>query len=402
MKVVHLNTHSASGGAAIAAKRHSEAMNKAGINSCLVSYEGKAGANVVLCGKKFSVKHFFAFAIQKAFRLIGYRVAWHWSLFDGKVYKLKEVQDADIVYLHWINDFVSYKSIDKLLQQKKRVVWYLHDMWPITGGCHYSMECNGYEQGCCECPQMRMAKWLASLQLNKKIRHWSRHDNFYLAAPSQWLCDCIQQSSVFKNHHIVCCRNVIDTDLFIPGDKKESRVALGLPTDKRIICFGAVGVNNPYKGFSYLLDVINKLQDSDYEFLVVGNIDIRVFSKNIQVKLHTTGFVSETSKMIQIYNAADVLIITSMAENFPNVVIEAMACGIPVVGFKTGGIKEQIKHKYNGYLVASKDAEELVKGIKWVLEKADMHALSTNAIQYVKQNCSYGVVLRNHRELLDI
>ena len=90
-----------------------------------------------------------------------------------------------------------------------------------------------------------------------------------------------------------------------------------------------------------------------------------------------------------------------MADNFPNVVIEAMACGVPAVGFATGGIKDQIKHKWNGYIVEPRDVKGIVSGIDWVLNHSDYKQISFNARNYVIENCSYDVVLKNHSELLN-
>lgn len=89
-----------------------------------------------------------------------------------------------------------------------------------------------------------------------------------------------------------------------------------------------------------------------------------------------------------------------MADNFPNVVIEAMACGVPAVGFATGGIKDQIKHQWNGYIVEPRDVKGIVSGIDWVLNHSDYKQISLNARKYVEDNCSYEVVLKNHEELL--
>ena len=105
--------------------------------------------------------------------------------------------------------------------------------------------------------------------------------------------------------------------------------------------------------------------------------------------------------MVRIYNTSDVLLITSIAENFPNVVIEAMACGIPVVGFSTGGIKDQIQHKENGWVVKPRDVDGLLEGVNWILNEADYRSLSYHARTYVETYCSYRNILENHKCILE-
>lgn len=403
MKILHINT-ALSGGAGIAAYRHCEAMRSVGLDSKILTLDS-VDRDFCVCYpiSKESKSHDKKkqFLLHKLSRLIVKRVAWHWAFFDYDLSKIKEVQEADIVYIHWINDFLSYKAIDYLLKTKKRVVWYMHDMWPLTGGCHYSFDCKGYESSCKHCPQMKALKFLASRQLRKKIEEWNKYDNFYLSAPSRWLCDCILNSALFHNHTICHCPNVIDTIIFKPQDKRNVRQKFGLPIDKKLVLFSAMGVKNPYKGAEYLIDALSRIKEDDYEFVVLGKAAKEDFPKSILDRIHTIGFVSGQEHMAQLYSAADLLLITSMAENFPNVVIEAMSCGVPVVGFATGGIKDQIKHQWNGYIVEPCDVEGLVKGVDWVLNHSDYHQLSINARKYVQENCSYEVVLKNHQKLLE-
>lgn len=402
MKVLHINT-ALGGGAGIAAFRHNEAMRLSGIDSKLLTLD--------ICDKDGCVTYFIPqkqrnkkllFLIHKVTRLIVKPVAWHWATFDFELSNIKEVEEADVIYIHWVNDFLSYKAIDYLLKTKRRVVWYMHDMWPITGGCHYSFDCKGYETGCFHCPQMKALNFLASQQLRRKIKEWSGHDNFYLSAPSNWLCDCIKRSALFKENKVVCCPNVINTSVFKPQDKTEVREKLGLPIDKKLILFSAMGVKNPYKGTEYLIDALCQINDENCEFIVLGRATKDDFPLSIRDKVHAIGFVSGQEKMVELYNTADLLVITSMADNFPNVVIEAMACGIPAVGFATGGIKDQIKHQWNGYIVPPRDVDGIARGIDWVLNVSDYQQLSKNACSYVRDNCSYELVLKNHKELLNV
>lgn len=404
MKVLHINTDASRGGAAVAARRHCEAMRQVGIDAKLLSLYGNADEMTIISDYQnvaLLKKSRWGWIKHKLNRLIIKRVSWHWLSDDYNVTNLQEVKDADIIYIHWVNEFLGLHSIQSLLKLGKPVVWYMHDMWPITGGCHYSFECNGYEMDCKNCPQM---KWLRSMSAhilkNKKL-YWTGYKNLILAAPSQWLTDCIRKSSLFKDNQAFCIPNLIDTKRFYQADKKQARTELGLPLDKKLILFSAMGTHNPYKGSTYLVETLEKISQIDYEFVVVGRCDIDIFSDSVRNRIHLIGFVSEMQKMISVYNAVDVLLITSMADNFPNVVIEAMSCGVPVVGFATGGIKDQIKHQLNGWIVEPKDVEGLVEGVKWVLENTDYLELSNNARSYVEDRCSYNRILEIHRPLLE-
>lgn len=403
MKVLHINT-ALGGGAGIAALRHCEAMRAAGIDSKLLtldSFDREGCLSYSLTQKQKENNKRKLFFLHKLTRLIVKRVAWHWATFDFDLSQIKEVQEADVVYIHWVNDFLSYKAIDYLLKTKKRVVWYMHDMWPITGGCHYSFDCRGYEKNCSHCPQMKALKFLASNQLKRKVKEWSGYENFYLSAPSHWLCDCIKKSTLFRGNKVFCCPNVINTTIFKPQDKNEVRKKFGLPLNKKLILFSAMGVKNPYKGTEYLVEALSNIHDENSEFVVLGRATNDDFPIIIRNRVHAIGFVSGQEEMANLYSSADLLIITSMADNFPNVVIEAMACGVPAVGFATGGIKDQIKHLWNGYIVEPRDVAGLVKGINWIFSNSNYQQLSVNARKYVIENCSYDMVLKNHSELLN-
>lgn len=405
MKILHINTEASHGGAAIAARRHCEAMRKMGIDATLLSLYGQTDKmTTISTHQKEALKNKkrWGWIYHKLNRLIVKPVAWHWLKVDYDVTRMKIVQEADIIYIHWINEFLGLNAINALVASGKKIIWYMHDMWPITGGCHYSFECDGYMKDCKRCPFLKLWKNRSAEILKKKKEAWSGHQNLILAAPSQWLTTCIEKSTLFKTHPTFCIPNVIDTTLYCPHEKLKARSILGLPKDKKIILFSGMGAFNPYKGTIYLIKALIKLSKTDYEFVVVGHCDKNIFPLQVQEKIHLLGFISEEEKMIQAYNASDVLLITSIADNFPNVVIEAMACGIPVVGFATGGIKDQIHHQQNGWLVEPKDIEGIVDGVKWVLEEANYAMLQRNAREYVENNCSYKNVLKIHEPILDL
>jgi glycosyltransferase involved in cell wall biosynthesis len=162
-----------------------------------------------------------------------------------------------------------------------------------------------------------------------------------------------------------------------------------------------MGFNNPFKGMAYIVKVMLELAATDIEFIVVGKCRLTDFPKELHQKLHLMGLIKKQEEMVSLYSAADALMITSLAENFPNVVIEAMSCGIPVVGFATGGIKDQIIHKKNGWLTEPKNIGGLVEGVKWVIDN-NYQELSNTARQSVVNRYSYHRALDIHKPLLDL
>ena len=101
------------------------------------------------------------------------------------------------------------------------------------------------------------------------------------------------------------------------------------------------------------------------------------------------------------YNAADVFVLPSLSENLPNTIMEAMACGVPCVGFRVGGIPEMIDHQSNGYVANFRDAADLAKGIHYVLDEADRQMLSNNCLQKVAHNYSQQSVAKRYIDVYE-
>ena len=397
MKVVHICCN-VNGGAGIAAARISEAMNRSGIESCVVvsrpDGNNRYCYSIIVRILNFLHRNFLQkFIIKKDY-------SFHVLLGNSQIGKCKAVREADVVYLHWINEFLGFNDVEYLLKAKKKVVWVMHDMWPITGGCHYSHGCKKYTNNCADCPQLNSNKWIASWQFKKKIAYWNGRDNLYLSAPSSWLTECIKESSLFNGMKICQIPNVLNTEVFSPRPKDECRKRLGLDSKYKYVLFSALRLEDLCKGSAYMLDTLKLLNEKDYHFIVMGETDSNAYPKGVKDRLHLMGKVTNIDKIVDIYNAADVFAITSVAENFPNVVIEAMSCGVPVVGFATGGICDQIEHQKNGFLVTEKTAIQTAEGIRWVLTNLSYSELSKSARKYVVDKCSYKEILKIHNVVL--
>jgi glycosyltransferase involved in cell wall biosynthesis len=137
---------------------------------------------------------------------------------------------------------------------------------------------------------------------------------------------------------------------------------------------------------SYLIEACQQLSDiPNLGVVILGGHAEELSTFNSQFSSFPLGYVNDEQRIVDVYNAADVFVLPSLSENLPNTIMEAMACGVPCVGFKVGGIPEEIDHKRNGYVAEYRDADDLARGIRWILTEADYEALSGNAVHKVAQ-----------------
>ena len=223
-----------------------------------------------------------------------------------------------------------------------------------------------------------------------------------LVAVSSWLASLSKESSLTKDLDVKVIPNVIDTTIFTPKNRNEMRDLHSLPTDKKIIVVGAARLNDPIKGFEYLMKAITILSQkrSDIFLILFGGIkhDASFLSK-IPIPYKYFGSLNDPSIISQIYSAADVTVVSSHYETFGQTIIEGMACGSPAVSFDNSGQTDIIDHQINGYLAKYKDADDLAAGIEWVIENRETMHLSEACVKKVKENYTEEIVADKYIEL---
>lgn len=396
MNIVHVNFSDTIGGASIAAYRHNQAMNKMeDTKSVMMVVDKQRDDKTIYC---FVTKFWLQIAKILYLKVSEFIIAisrpqtyFTYSCCSFNLSKLQQLKKADIVIVHWINSMTtSIEGIEQILKLKKPTFLFLHDMWYMTGGCHYSLGCNEYKYTCGGCKEIRSVLNYNIAKIQFKRKHaWRKYSNFRVLAPSKWLCDCAKNSYLLGGIPTFLCRNVIDDSVFSPLDKYACRKEFDIPFGKKIIAFAAASVANPVKGLKYLLECLSLLSDDDFECLIIGKYD-RNIENAINQKVRFTGYIIDERVLVKYYNAADILVIPSIAENFPNVVLEGMSCGIPAVGFRIGGIPELILHKQTGFLSDEVSAIGLARGIAWCVDEEHYKILSNNARHTVVENYSYG------------
>ena len=298
---------------------------------------------------------------------------------------MPEFKSADIVHCHNLHsNYFNLSTLEKI-SAVKPVVWTFHDMWPITAHCAHAFDGALKDNGFFTCPSLDIyppIAWHNEKYLENKKSKIYKNSNFHIVTPSKWLAGKVSQS-VLKDKPLSVIYNGIDTSVFKPRDKQKCRQELGLPAEKRIVLVVAKGGQfNPWKGGEYAQEAIKALKSDYRAFFVDLGGDTNQTADNVKM----VSFIGNEDLLVKYYSAADMLLYPSIADNCPLVVLEAMACGLPVVSFNTGGIPELIEHKMNGYIAKYKDADDLKNGVEYLLnlpvhETEKMGQYSVNKIQ---------------------
>jgi glycosyltransferase involved in cell wall biosynthesis len=290
------------------------------------------------------------------------------TLGHGVFKKINRI-NPDIVHIHWVNH--GFMALGELAKLKMPVVISCHDMWYFTGGCHYDEECGRFKTGCGSCPALGSNKAvdLSSRGYEKRKRIYrNMGSNLTLVGLSRWMAQSATDSGLLASNNVVHLPNGIDTSLFKPVDKFTARDLLGLPQDMKLILFGAVDATSDIrKGYQHLREALLAMK-SDAGLIVFG--DERNTPKRIdgeRFKEFHVGNIKDEITLTLLYNAADISIVPSRQENLPNVIMESMACGTPVVAFNVGGNCDMIDHDVNGYLASPFDPHDMAAGIDKLL-----------------------------------
>ena len=412
MRVLIVNTSERSGGAAVAAGRLMEALNNNGVKAKMLVRDKQTDTITVagLGNGAFAQRHFLAERLAILTRLHFKRK----HLFDidiansgFDITQLREFREADIIHLHWVNQgMLSLSGIRKILASGKPVVWTMHDAWPATAICHLTMGCKRYKTHCCKCrylPGGGSDKDL-SAKIWKRKKAMFEGNSIYFVACSRWLEDEARQSALLAGQNITSIPNPIDTHLYHPTDKAAARQRLGLPADKRLILFVSQRVTNAYKGMDYLVEACRMLCERHPEMkentaVVILGGHAEEVEHQLPLKAYPLGYVSDEHKIVDVYNASDLFVLPSLSENLPNTIMEAMACGVPCVGFKVGGIPEEIDHKKTGYVAEYRNAADLMEGIRWTLCDSDYKSLSDASVRKVATTYSQNSVSLKYIEV---
>jgi glycosyltransferase involved in cell wall biosynthesis len=377
IKVVQLQYSTESGGRS--ALRLQNAFLQAGVDSSIVSLERDRFPREGIRYSKIKAKLISRADDKIQSKLVRTKLKdpglFSYPILGTDVAKMQELKKADYIYIHWaLNGFLNLQSFKQLANLNKPVIIIMHDMWPLTGGCHYSFDCEKYIDGCNECPMFITPEKndFSKKAFDRKLKFYSKYDNLFFVSPSKWLYNCAKNALLTKDKPVFYIPNVLDNNVFKPINKSSAKQILNIDINETVIAFGAVSVDSSRKGWAYLQRALEILQKEN-EFknilvLIFGSNGNKKIADSIPFKKKFMGYLRDEYSTALVYNAADVFIVPSVADNQPTTVQESLSCGTPVVGFEVGGIPDMIMHKENGYIAKYKNADDIAQGIKFCLQ----------------------------------
>lgn len=324
--------------------------------------------------------------------------------FSSLVERINSI-NPDIVHLHLAVG--AMLKIEDIVKIKAPIVWSLHDMWLFTGGCHYTEECEEYKYNCGKCPILGSNKEqdLSKKIFQKKEKAFAQIENMTIVGLSTWLHKCAKDAPLLQSKRHINLPNPIDTQQFKAVNQEEARNLWSLPQNKKLILFGAMGAtSDPRKGFSYLEEALKYLEIENIELVIFGGSEPKE-PVDLGFPLHYMGLLQDEVSLISLYSAVDVMVVPSIQENLSNAIMESLACATPVVAFDIGGNGDMIEHQTNGYLAKPYLADDLGKGIEWVLSHNTSEVLSKSARKKVVNSFDNCVVspqyIKLYEEVLD-
>ncbi len=318
----------------------------------------------------------------------------------------------DFIFTGMTIDFLNSTDLLNIYNVTRAKIYNITvDMNHFTGGCHFSWGCEGYTNNCDHCPaiQDESQKLIAKNNLERKYQN-AQKAFFKIIAGSGLTLEQAKKSKIYRDQEIIYNVNsLIDTTLLNDKNKNIAKNIFSLANDHFYILTGAQNMDDPRKGFKYLIEALEILDQQLPEdikqkicLLVVSNSINKEFER-VTFKKQKIDYIKDYRLLSLLYQATDVFINSSIEDSGPMMVSEALACGTPVVGFDTGVVTNMVIDDYNGYKIPMKDSQKLAEGILKIfqLDPYQYSVFSKNAVKQVEEFSSYGYVENIFTKILE-
>lgn len=283
-------------------------------------------------------------------------------------------EQPDVLHCHNLHgDYFDLRALPEF-SRRVPVLITPHDAWLLSGHCAHSLSCERWRTGCGQCPDLTLPP---AVRRDRTDENWRRkrdlyaRSRLYLAAPSRWLLEKTRGSILapaLADSRVIPYG--IDLSRYHPGDRAAARAALGLPAEARLLLFTAHAARrNPWKDYATLRAALERLAaQPGPPLLLVALGEAAPPERFGRAEVRGVPFINDPARVASYYQAADLYLHAARADTFPNTVLEALACGVPVVASAVGGIPEQVEAGVTGYLVPAADPEQLAARTQALLE----------------------------------
>jgi glycosyltransferase involved in cell wall biosynthesis len=324
--------------------------------------------NMFVCDKTTNDPRVFKIPRPKWLFYLSHLLGTDIDLFNTDyILETEEFKQADIIHCHNLHGHYFNLTTLVKMSKLKPVVWTLHDLWASTPYCSHSLS-GKISDGFYECPSMASRSWVKqhnqTYLRSKKTKLYSEL-KVNLVAPSLWLANKIK-AGILGQQPLAVIHNGVDLAKFSKQDKIKTRIELNLPQDLKIVLLAASGgKDNIWKGWDYAHQVFAAFTDRpEVLFLCLGGKADRQAPDNVIF----VDYIAEQTLLAKYFSASDIFLLTSTAESFALVVIEAMAASLPVVSWPVGVVAEVIEHQVNGYVAQYLNISDLVNGLEYFLK----------------------------------
>ncbi len=412
MKVAIVSHSDITGGAAIASLRLAESLIAAGVDARLVvnrrsrvnedkDYIVQAGDNL-LSRACFLYEHANIFASNGFSRENLFKISV--ASCGLPLHRHPVIKEADIVVLNWVNQgMISLKEIGRLSAMGKIVVWVLHDMWPMTGICHYAEGCDNFKDICHDC---KLLSWeagrrdLSTRTQKRKYKLYNRYPSHFVAV-SNWLAEMGRQSMLLRDQDLSVIHDTFPYERFAI-ESMLTRRDLGLPKDpEHLVVMGAARLDTPIKGLDTAIEALNILADkgrNDIGAVFFGSFRNPELLDSLRMEHKWVGPVNDPDFLAEIYAQCSVVLSAAKYETFGLTLIEGAAAGAIPVSFGCDGREDIITHQKTGYIADYGSAADLAAGIEWAIgSHIDRRELS----RYVGERFSPAVIAAEYIKLFE-
>jgi len=404
MKIIHFNTDSAGGSAVLMMRLH-QALRQMGQESRMKFRHGEILGDPAAQRIEYSKTPLDRLLERGRYsfenRLVGAEPASYYSrmrLHRGTPCP-EPALDGAIIHLHWVGRWLNLPSFVASIPVRVPIIWTVHDMSPLAGGCFTDFGCDEFGNGCRVCPLLKFPfnRIWARKELKRRIRALGKRRVAFVAN-SQSTMALVERSEVAEGKLQKVIPPGFDFTELKPIPQQEARLALGIPEEAFVLGFGAASLTDENKGINRFYEVAQRVAQEipHAQALVFGDGE-----PEEKIPTQHVGIIKDPAQLALAYSAMDVHVVTSQMETFGQVSVEAQACGTPVFAFAVGGLPETLVDGKTGVLVPFGQCEEMAAQIVAAYRAGRLESMGEAGAEWVRGQFDTLVVAKKYVEVYE-